>query len=126
MRAFYNEGLGYDRYGEVYENKNKYSKLMKDKSLSQDERDLYALMRNGTKLILNSASGAADANFESAIRMNNQIISMRIIGQLFSWRIGQAQTLEGGKATSTNTDGLYVALEEELNNRILKSGAKRS
>lgn len=123
MRAFYNEGLGYDRYGEVYENKNKYGKLMKDKSLSQDERDLYALMRNGTKLILNSASGAADANFESAIRMNNQIISMRIIGQLFSWRIGQAQTLEGGKATSTNTDGLYVALEEELNNRILEREA---
>lgn len=80
MDAFYNEGLGYDRYGEIFDNKTKYGKLMKDKSLPQKERDLYAVMREGTKLILNSASGGGDAGFESNIRMNNKIISMRIIG----------------------------------------------
>jgi hypothetical protein len=80
MDAFFNTGLGYDRYGEIFDNKTKYGKLMKDKSLTQAERDMYATMREGTKLILNSASGAGDANFESNVRMNNKIISMRIIG----------------------------------------------
>ena len=78
-----------------------YGILQDDESLPKEERALYAVMRNGTKLILNSASGAADANFESNIRMNNKIISMRIIGQLFTWRIGQAQTLEGASPRNT-------------------------
>lgn len=119
MDAFFNTGLGYDRYGEIFDNKTKFGILMKDKSLSAEERERYSVMRNGTKLILNSASGAADANFESNIRMNNKIISMRIIGQLFTWRIGQAQTIEGAKMTSTNTDGLYSVLEPTLNDKIL-------
>lgn len=120
MDAFFNAGLGYDRYGEIFDDKTKYGILMKDKSIPQEQRDLYSVMRNGTKLILNSASGAGDANFESNVRMNNKIISMRIIGQLFTWRIGQAQTLEGAQIISTNTDGLYSAgLEDEINNAIL-------
>ena len=120
MEAFYNPGLGYDRYGEVFDQKSKYGKLMKDPSIPEDKRKYYDILRNGTKLILNSASGAGDATFESNIVMNNQIISMRIIGQLFSYTIGQAQTLYGAKITSTNTDGLYSVLEETLNNQILE------
>lgn len=120
MRAFWNKGLGKDRYGEIFQQKQDYGKLMKDKSLSKEEREYYAILREGTKLILNSASGAGDATFDNNIRMNNAIISMRIIGQLFSWRIGQAQTFEGAKIPSTNTDGLYSALEVKLNNLILE------
>lgn len=119
MSAFWNEGLGMDRYGEIFDNKQKYGKLMKDKSLTKEERDLYSVMREGTKLILNSASGAGDTEFESPIQMNNRIISMRIIGQLFTWRIGQAQTLHGASIISTNTDGLFSVMEESENNRIL-------
>lgn len=119
MSAFYNEGLGYDRYAEIFENKQKYGKLMKDKSLSEAERYHYDILRNGTKLILNSASGAGDANFFTPIRMNNQIMSMRIIGQLFTWRIGQAQTYEGAKIISTNTDGLFSVCEPVRNAEIL-------
>lgn len=120
MSAFFNKGLGYDRYAEIFDDKQKYGKLMKDKSISDEQRKRYDVLRNGTKLILNSASGAGDANFDSNIRMNNQIISMRIIGQLFSWRIGQAQTINGARIISTNTDGLYSVLEESINNRILE------
>lgn len=149
MSAFYNEGLGYDRYAEIFDNKQNYGFLMKPKNadltpeqalkyghlreltglkldplhISDEERALYAVQREGTKLILNSASGAADANFESNIRMNNQIISMRCIGQLFSWRIGQAQTLEGARITSTNTDGLFSVLAPEINNPVLEREA---
>lgn len=151
MSAFYNEGLRYDRYAEIFDNKQYYGFLMKPKNanlspedsikykniresaarnvnnliinplhVSDEERAIYDVLRDGTKLILNSASGAADANFESNIRMNNQIISMRIIGQLFSWRIAQAQTYHGAKITSTNTDGLYSVLEATENAKILE------
>lgn len=124
MRAFWNNGLGYDRYGVIFDQKQYYGKLMKDKSLSEEERHKYAILREGTKLILNSASGAADASFESNIRMNNRIIAMRIIGQLFTFRIGMAQSLKGAKIISTNTDGLYSVLEENLNNKILSEESK--
>lgn len=80
LSAFHNDGLGYDRYAEIFQQKQDLGKVMKDKSLTKEERDMAAVQREGTKLILNSASGAADANFESNIRMNNIIISMRIIG----------------------------------------------
>lgn len=119
LSAFYNAGLGYDRYAEIFDNKEKYGVLRKDETLTQAERDAYDDLREGTKLILNAASGAADSSFESNIRVNNVVISMRIIGQLFSWRIGQAQAIHGAKMPSTNTDGLYSVLEKELNNKIL-------
>lgn len=145
MSAFWNEGLGYDRYAEIFDNKQHYGVLMKPKNanlspesaekyrhlremtglpldplvVSDDERAVYVVQREGTKLILNSASGAADATFESNIRMNNTIISMRVIGQIFSYRIGQAQTYEGAKITSTNTDGLFSVMESTVNDQIL-------
>lgn len=119
LSAFYNRGLGYDRYAEIFDQKQKYGKLMKDKSLPAEQREFYRIMREGTKLILNSASGAADTNFGSPIQMNNRILSMRIIGQLFSWRIGQAQSLQGARIISTNTDGLYSVMEATRNNEIL-------
>lgn len=124
LSAFYNEELGYDRYAEMFNNREKYSVLMNDMSLSEEERNMYAILREGAKLIMNSASGGADANYESSIRMNNMIISMRIIGQLFSYRIGQAQTYKGAKIISTNTDGLYSVMDSELNNQILEREAK--
>ena len=120
MMAFFNTGLGYDRYAEIFQQKQDFGKYMKDKSRPEEERSHYRILREGTKLILNSASGAADAAFENNIRVNNQIISMRIIGQLFSWRIGQAQSYEGAAIPSTNTDGLYSVMEEKLNNAILE------
>lgn len=124
MDAFYNEGLGYDRYEEIFGLKQTYGKQMKDKAFPKEERDMFKILREGTKLILNSASGAGDTNFESNIRMNNTIISMRIIGQLFSWRIGQAQAYAGAKMISTNTDGLYSVMEKTVNDQILEREAK--
>ncbi len=119
MSAFYNAELGEDRYAKILADKDRYGKMMKDPSLSAEERTRLGVLRNGTKLILNSASGAGDTTHHTPIRVNNAIISMRIIGQLFSWRIGQAQTLAGARIISTNTDGLYSVLDEEINNRVL-------
>lgn len=119
LEAFYNPGLGYDRYAEIFDQKQLYGKYMKDKSRPEDEREDYSIKREGTKLILNSASGAADCSYFTPIRMNNMILSMRIIGQLFTWRIGQAQTYAGAKIISTNTDGLFTVFDAEENAKIL-------
>lgn len=124
LSAFENPGLGYDRYSEIFDNKSKYGKLMKDKSLPEADRGRYSVMREGTKLVLNSASGAGDAKFDSNIRMNNRVISMRIIGQLFSFTIGMAQAYEGARVISTNTDGLFTVMEENRNNQILEEQSK--
>jgi len=121
LLAFWNEGLGYDRYEEIFGNKERYGKFMKDKEhYNESERADFSTKREGTKLVLNSASGAADTNRFTVIRMNNMIISMRLIGQLFTWRIGQAQTYEGAVIISTNTDGLYSVMEFEKNKEILE------
>lgn len=121
MRAFYNPELGEDRYSKIFDQKEYYGKLLKDTSIPQELRDNYSVLRSGAKLLLNAASGAGDAGHDTTIRMNNRIISMRIIGQLFLWRIGQAQTLAGATIISTNTDGIYSAhIDPALNNAVLK------
>lgn len=119
MRAFYNPELGEDRYAKIFFDKERYGEMLKNPEITEKEQSRLTTLRNGTKLILNSASGAGDAAHRTPIRMNNQIISMRILGQLFSWRIGQAQTLAGARIISTNTDGLYSVLDWETNNRVL-------
>ena len=124
MEAFYNKGLGYDRYGEIFAEKERFGKLRKDKNLTPEQRAFYDNQRNGTKLILNSASGAANAKFDNAIKMSNKIIAMRVIGQLYTYTIGQAQTLANAKIISTNTDGLYSVMDEKENNLILAKTAK--
>lgn len=124
MNAFYNEGLGHDRYRVFYDNKQKYGEMQKDPKYSEEEQAMYKLIREGTKLILNSATGAGAAAHEKKIKMDNRIISMRLIGQMFAWYIGQAQTLAGARIVSINTDGLYSTLDEETNNRILDEAKK--
>lgn len=125
MSAFHNDSLGYDRLAEVYGQKAEDDKKLKDSSLSNTEKDYIKLHRSGIKLLLNSASGAADTLYDLPIQMNNAVLSMRIIGQLFTWRIAQAQTLAGGTVISTNTDGLYVIMkDEEKGQRVLDEESK--
>ena len=114
-------GEGIDPYIGIFERRYEKKKEANDRSLAQKTRDIADLIQNAMKLLLNAATGAADATFDNNIRMNNNIIAMRIIGQLFAYRIGQAQTLAGARVPSTNTDGLYTMdLDEETNARILE------
>lgn len=93
MMAFWNKGLGYDRYAEVFDQKETLGKKMKDPNATELERQRYAVQREGTKLLLNSASGAANATFESPIRLDNQIIKMRVLGQWLPRLSGNGWTL---------------------------------
>lgn len=140
MEAFLNEDLGYDRYGELYNQKQTFGAYQKNPDCAPDElkpvrhlpdgsvvpmdRDEasrhWKRRRDGVKLMLNAGSGAGDAKFDNPIRMNNKIIAMRMIGQMFTWRVGQAQALLGAGVPSTNTDGLYTIMEASRNNEILE------
>lgn len=131
MAAFTNADLGIDektgrprdRYSDIFEQKEIYGAQRKDPSIDEETKQRLGILREGTKLILNSATGAADAGHDTPILMNNRVIAMRIIGQLFSWRIGQAQSLAGATIISTNTDGLYSVLDMETNQRVLDEHA---
>lgn len=124
LKAFLNDMLGKDIYGEIYYQKEEFGVKMKDPAYSEEQREIYRILREGVKLILNSVTGKADSTFYSPIRMNNMIISMRIIGQLFTYLIGEAQSLNGTQIISTNTDGLYakvsdiIPFDDDYNNKI--------
>lgn len=114
-----------DPYYGMFEERLVKKKESKDMSLSEMVRELANIEQESRKLLINAASGAGDATFDNNIRANNAIISMRIIGQLFAWRIGQAQTLAGARVPSTNTDGLYtMGITAEVNDRILEEVSK--
>lgn len=119
------EGRPADPYYGLFLTRLKKKKESKDMSLPKEQRELAHIEQESRKLLINAASGAGDATFDNNIRVNNAVISMRIIGQLFAWRIGQAQTLAGARVPSTNTDGLYTMdIAAELNDQILETIAE--
>ena len=123
--GFDEHGRPKDPYYEMFLTRLIKKKESKDKTKTAEERELADIEQDSRKLLINAASGAGDATFDNNIRVNNAVISMRIIGQLFAWRIGQAQALAGARVPSTNTDGLYTMdISAEENDRILEEIAK--
>ncbi|MCL6663484.1 hypothetical protein [Paenibacillus amylolyticus] len=119
------DGEPIDPYYDMYLDRAAKKEESKDQSLPEEDRNDADIEQNSRKLLINAASGMGDAKFENNIRANNAVISMRIIGQLFAWRIGQAQTLAGARVPSTNTDGLYTMdISAEESDRILKEVSK--
>lgn len=127
LSAFENVARGLDENGEyidvyyeLFQTRLTEKNRAKDLSLPEDVRDLAETTQLLMKLLINAASGVGDGNFDTNLRVNNKVIAMRIIGQLFSYRIGQAETLAGAKVPSTNTDGLYTMnISPEKNNKVL-------
>lgn len=117
----FHDGNGRDPYEEVKNErikiKGQLKKLDKD---SAEYRDVDQT-QDGLKLILNSASGILDGDHDTNLRANNKAIAMRIIGQLFTFRIGMALALEGATIPSSNTDGIYAThIDFETNKRIVE------
>ena len=125
LGAFY-DGNGRDNYADVYNFRISVKKKLKDYKFGSQEWIDTNIEQEGYKLILNSASGVLDGSFDTNLRANNKALSMRIIGQLFTWLIGQALALEGASVPSSNTDGIYVFdIDEELNKQIVDTELKR-
>lgn len=119
LGAFY-DGKGRDRYHEVYDLRVSIKALLKTIPKNTVVYDDTDTEQGGYKLILNSASGILDGSFDTNLRANNKALAMRIIGQLFTWRIGQALALEGASIPSSNTDGIYALhIDIEKNRQIV-------
>lgn len=108
LGVFY-DGKGRDRYHEVYNHRVAIKKKLKTLEFGSPEYNATDIEQLGYKLILNSASGILDADFDTKLRANNKALEMRIVGQLCTFRIAMALSLEGAGVPSTNTDGIYVS-----------------
>lgn len=101
---------GYDIYGDLRVERLKLKHSLpehKSDFTEEDWRKNAVQLLN--KLLLNSATGAADANFDTNILVPNKIVSMRIIGNLLIYILSMKLAEAGGTLVSINTDGLYVA-----------------
>lgn len=105
--TFY-DGQGNDPYSDVKDARVKIKASLKlipfGTPAWEDTND----EQEGYKLILNSASGILDGSHPTNLRANNKAISMRVTGQLCTFRIGMALALEGARIPSSNTDGIYA------------------
>lgn len=119
MGAFY-DGNGTDNYADVYNFRISVKGKLKHLKFNSPEWIVTNIEQEGYKLILNSASGVLDGSFDTNLRANNKAMSMRIIGQLMTYIIGQRLALESARIPSSNTDGIYVFdIEEELNKKLV-------
>lgn len=107
LGVFY-DGVGSDPYSDVKDQRVKIKAGLKKLEFGTAAWDEVNIEQEGYKLILNSASGILDGSHDTNLRANNKAIAMRVIGQLFTFRIGMALALEGATIPSSNTDGIYA------------------
>ena len=125
LGVFYNEETGEDIYNNVRLFRLKVKSKLKTLERGTVLYDDTDIEQQGYKLVLNSASGVLDGTFDTNVRANNKAMSMRIIGQLFTFRIGMALALEGASVPSSNTDGIYVFnIDLEKNRKIVEHELK--
>ena len=125
MGAFY-DGNGRDPYHEVYKLRISVKKKLKTLEYLSPEWIATNIEQEGYKLILNSASGILDGNHDTKLRANNKAMTMRIIGQLMTYIIAAALSIEGARIPSSNTDGIYVFnIDYDLNEEIVSRELKK-
>ena len=101
-----------DTYSQVrklrYELKDKLTEELLESNPAEYER--INDIQNALKLVINGATGASNQHKDYVdLPLDNATLSMRILGNLFIYVLGQRFSNEGGLVISTNTDGLYVA-----------------
>ena len=124
LGTFY-DGNGRDPYQEVKDARVQIKSRLKTLEFGTQEYTDTNNEQEGYKLILNSASGILDGSHDTNLRANNKAIAMRVIGQLFTFRIGMALALEGAVIPSSNTDGIYAMnIDFEKNCEVVKETLK--
>lgn len=100
---------GTDLYNDLREERIALKYKIPDDPATWTEEDIQDdLTQDANKLLLNAASGAADASYDNNIRVNNKAYRMRIAGQLILFALALDIIPKGGVPNSINTDGIYV------------------
>lgn len=100
---------GKDHYTSMIEHRIKIKKSLPHDKSSWTEAD-HALNRqqDGLKLGLNSPTGKANTHSRySWLDLDNATLSMRLMGNMNIWCLGQRLTEAGAFIIATNTDGIY-------------------
>lgn len=114
LMEIYKTSEGIDRYTNVingrFEQKPKIKALRAEGRPSDDPELSYARwIEAGFKFILNNATGAGNThNPWALLPVDNKTLSMRLVGNMHIWCLGQRLTQAGAYVISTNTDGLYI------------------
>lgn len=112
MRIYETEE-GIDRYSPMISHRKKVkheAEELKEKDLThtQEYTDLQSLQL-AFKLILNATTGAGNMHRPgTALPLDNKTFSMRLIGNMLIWVLGQRLVNAGAFIISTNTDGLFL------------------
>lgn len=101
---------GNDVYGELRNERLQLKKSLPEEKADFSEKDWKINdIQLLNKLLLNSATGGADANFDTNILVSNKITAMRIIGNILIYILSMRLADIGATIVSMNTDGLYTA-----------------
>lgn len=106
----YKSSDGVDRYSEIIKARLEIKgSLNHDRSnWSSSDYDLFN-KEQGLKFVLNNATGAGNMHSRFALLpVDNKTLSMRLIGNMLIWCLGQRLAQAGAFIVSTNTDGLYI------------------
>lgn len=87
--AFF-DGEGTDPYARIYNHRISIKSKLKKLTYKSAKWIEANIVQEGYKLILNSASGILDGDFDTNLRANNMAISMRVSGQLATFIIAAA------------------------------------
>lgn len=105
---------GTDVYDEIRRERLKLkASLPKNRSDYTAEDEAHNREQLGSKLILNSVSGASNMMSDySLLQLDNAIMSMRLMGNLFIYMIATYFVRElGAEVLSTNTDGIEITFD---------------
>lgn len=116
---------GEDRYDDLRRERVKLKERIPGDVASWTEQDAEdQAIQLANKLLLNAASGAADASYDNNIRVNNKAYRMRISGQLILLALSLDIAKHGGVPNSINTDGVYAHdIDEHTADRLIQSWA---
>lgn len=115
-----------DLYGELLKHRLKIKfSLPADITTWTEEDFLNKAIELLDKLLLNSASGAADATYDNNILVPNKIMRMRLAGQIIITILSFLISEADGVPNSINTDGVYSHdIDLDTANNIIKDWAK--
>lgn len=101
---------GVDHYKRVLDHRFAIkAQLPHRKSEWTDEHRALDRQQDGEKLVLNSLTGAGNTHKKFAlVPVDNKTLSMRLIGNMNIWVMGQRFTQAGAWVFATNTDGIFL------------------
>lgn len=110
----YETSEGQDRYSGIinyrFKLKDRAGELWQAGLADTEEYHETQDLQMGLKFVLNNATGAGNTHNKYALLpVDNKTLSMRLVGNMLIWALGQRLAQAGAFIISTNTDGLYFS-----------------